>query len=198
MEGRIATSANNAAVAAAWIPALVFGIPGDAVTAIVLGVFLVYDITPGVELFSSGQGSFIFAIALVTQLLLIPAGLLGIQFFSQLVRLPRGIVLTSVVVFSVVGAFAMNNSMVDVWVMLAFGLLGLRLENAKVPLAPLILGMILGPKVEVYLRQGLIAANGDVSAIVASTVSMVMSFIFILTVLLTLSRQLVRKKDEVI
>ena len=93
------TSANNAAVAAAWIPALVFGIPGDAVTAIVLGVFLVYDITPGVELFSSGQGSFIFAIALVTQLLLIPAGLLGIQFFSQLVRLPRGIVLTSVVVF---------------------------------------------------------------------------------------------------
>ena len=88
----------------------------------------------------------------------------------------------------------MNNSMVDVWVMLAFGLLGLRLENAKVPLAPLILGMILGPKVEVYLRQGLIAANGDVSAIVASTVSMVMSFIFILTVLLTLSRQLVRKR----
>ncbi len=192
------TSANNAAVAAAWIPALVFGIPGDAVTAIVLGVFLVYDITPGVELFSSGQGSFIFAIALVTQLLLIPAGLLGIQFFSQLVRLPRGMVLTSVVVFSVVGAFAMNNSMVDVWVMFAFGLLGLRLENAKVPLAPLILGMILGPKVEVYLRQGLIAANGDVSAIVASVVSMVMSIMFILTVLLTLSRQLVRKKDEVI
>ena len=192
------TSANNAAVAAAWIPALVFGIPGDAVTAIVLGVFLVYDITPGVELFSSGQGSFIFAIALVTQLLLIPAGLLGIQFFSQLVRLPRGMVLTSVVVFSVVGAFAMNNSMVDVWVMFAFGLLGLRLENAKVPLAPLILGMILGPKVEVYLRQGLIAANGDGSAIVASTVSMVMSIMFILTVLLTLSRQLIRKKDEVI
>ena len=192
------TSANNAAVAAAWIPALVFGIPGDAVTAIVLGVFLVYDITPGVELFSSGQGSFIFAIALVTQLLLIPAGLLGIQFFSQLVRLPRGMVLTSVVVFSVVGAFAMNNSMVDVWVMFAFGLLGLRLENAKVPLAPLILGMILGPKVEVYLRQGLIAANGDVSAIVASVVSMVMSIMFILTVLLTLSRQLVRKKNEVI
>ncbi|MBA61965.1 MAG: hypothetical protein CMJ76_06310 [Planctomycetaceae bacterium] len=165
------TSANNSAVAAAWIPALVFGIPGDAVTAIVLGAFLVYDITPGPALFETGNADFIFSIAIVTQLLLIPAGLLGIMIFSQIAKLPRGIVLTAVVIFSVVGSYAMNNSMVDVWVMFGFGLFGLILEQHRVPLAPLILGMILGPKIEVYLRTGLISSSGDVQIAFSSVIS---------------------------
>jgi TctA family transporter len=163
-EGVIApTSANNAAVAGAWIPALVFGVPGDAVTAIVLGAMLMYDITPGPQLFAENneQVRAIFTIALVTQFLLLPAGFLGIKAFGLLLKLPRRLILVSVVVFSVVGAYAINNSMFDVYVMLAFGVVGFVLESKKVPLAPLILGLILGELVERKLRTGLISSGGD-------------------------------------
>ncbi|HIF31205.1 MAG TPA: hypothetical protein EYQ75_05970 [Planctomycetaceae bacterium] len=165
-EGVIApTSANNAAVAGAWIPALVFGVPGDAVTAIVLGAMLMYNITPGPQLFAenSAQVQAIFSIALITQFLLLPAGFLGIKAFRLLLKLPRRLILSAVVVFSVVGAYAINNSMFDVYVMLAFGVVGFVLESKKVPLAPLILGLILGELVERKLRTGLISSGGDLT-----------------------------------
>lgn len=164
VEGVVApTSANNAAVGGAWIPALVFGVPGDAVTAIVLGALMMYEIKTGPLIFeqSGGQVRSIFTIALLTQLMLLPAGLLGIKAFSWIMRLPRSIVLTAVVLFSVVGSYALNNSMFDVYVMFIFGIVGLFLESRKVPLAPMILGLILGPMVEENLRTGLIKTGGD-------------------------------------
>jgi TctA family transporter len=165
VEGVIApTSANNAAVAGAWIPALVFGIPGDAVTAIVLGAMMMYNITPGPQLFESGtQVQAIFLIALVTQLLLLPAGSLGIKAFDWILRLPRRLILTAVMVFSVVGSFAIGNSLFGVYVMFAFGLIGFFLEAKKVPLAPVILGLILGELIEKKLRAGLISSSGDIT-----------------------------------
>ena len=162
-EGVVApTSANNAAVGGAWIPALVFGIPGDSVTAIVLGALLMYDIKPGPMLFeqSGQQVQSIFLIALITQLFLLPAGYLGIKAFGLILRLPRSIVLSAVVVCSVVGAYALRNSLFDVYLMVGFGLIGFALEAAAVPLAPLILGLILGPMVEENLRTGLIKSEG--------------------------------------
>ena len=188
------TSANNAAVAAAWIPALVFGVPGDAVTAIVLGAFLTYNITPGPELFADGGANFIFTIAMITQLLLIPAGLVGILLFGRFMTLPRSVVLTCVVIFSVVGSYAMNNNSLDVWIMFAFGLLGVFLESQKVPLAPLILGMILGPKVEIYLRQGMIASQGNIADAFSSTIDIVLFSSLVLCVLLSIGMTLRRLK----
>jgi TctA family transporter len=184
------TSANNAAVAAAWIPALVFGVPGDAVTAIVLGAFLTYNITPGPELFADGGANFIFAIAMITQLLLIPAGLVGILLFGRFMALPRGVVLTCVVIFSVVGSYAMNNNSFDVWIMFGFGLLGVFLESRQVPLAPLILAMILGPKVEVYLRQGMIASQGDFADAFSSTIDIVLFSSLVICILLSIGMTL--------
>jgi TctA family transporter len=152
-------------VAGAWIPALVFGIPGDSVTAIVIGAMLMYNLKPGPLIFenSPDQVSAIFAIALITQLLLLPCGYLGVKTFGWILRLPRSIVMTAVVVFSVVGSFALNNSMFDVGVMAVFGLVGFYLESQRVPLAPLILGLILGPMVEERLRTGLIKTGGDLA-----------------------------------
>jgi len=103
----------------------------------------------------------IFWIAFLTQLLLLPAGYCGVKAFGALLRLPRRFVLTAVVVFSVVGAYAMNNSLFDVYVMLAFGLMGYFLELKRIPLAPLVLGLILGQLVESKLRTGLISSGGD-------------------------------------
>ncbi len=177
IEGVVApTSANNAAIAGAWIPALVFGVPGDAVTAIVLGVLQVRGIRPGPFFFEQGgsQVQAIFSIAALTQLLLLPIGLLGILTFSWILRLPRNIILTAVLIFSVVGAYALRNSMFDVYVMFAFGLLGFFLESRRVPLAPMILGLILGPIVEEKLRTGLIASSGDFTPFVTRPICVVL------------------------
>lgn len=163
-EGIVApTSANNAAVAGAWIPALVFGIPGDAVTAIVLGAFTMYNIKPGPMIFEQNSAliSSLFAIGLITQFLLIPAGWLGIKFFSRLMRLPRPYVHAGVVIFSIIGSYALHNNLFDVWIMITFGVLGWFLEKHKVPPAPLILGMILCPMIEENLRVGLIKSSGS-------------------------------------
>ncbi len=184
VEGVVApTSANNAAVAGAWIPALVFGVPGDAVTAIVLGALMMYDITPGPEIFetSKDQMRSLFAVALMTQVLLLVAGLIGIKAFGAILRLPRSIVLTAVVVFSVVGSFALNNSLFDVGVMLLFGVVGYLLESQRVPLAPMILGLILGPMVEESLRVGLISSDGNLASFFTSPISAVLVALLLLT-----------------
>ncbi len=185
VEGVIApTSANNAAVAGAWIPALVFGVPGDAVTAIVLGVLLVYGIVPGPNIFvnHAEQMHALFAIAIITQFLLIPCGLLGIKFFGVILRLPRNIVLVSVLVFSLVGSYALRNSFFDVQVMLAFGLVGFLLESWRVPLAPMILGLILGPLLEDKYRVGLIASSGSFEPFYTRPICLVLIAILWLTI----------------
>lgn len=165
-EGVVApTTANNAAVAGAWIPALVFGIPGDSVTAIALGALLMYNIKPGPLIFEQNgtQIQSIFLIAVITQFLLLPAGWFGVRAFGGILRLPRSIVMTAVVVFSVVGAFSLRNDLFDVWVVVAAGIAGYFLEARRVPLAPLILGLILGPMVEENMRSGLIKTRGSLT-----------------------------------
>ena len=166
LEGVIApTTANNAAVAGAWIPALVFGIPGDSVTAVALGALLMYNIKPGPLVFEQNgtQIQSIFLIAVITQFLLLPAGWFGIRAFGGILRLPRSVVTTAVVVFSVVGAYSLRNDLFDVRVMIAAGIAGYFLEAWRVPPAPLILGLILGPMVEENLRAGLIKTRGDLA-----------------------------------
>lgn len=157
------TSANNAAVAGAWIPALVFGIPGDAVTAIVLGALMMYEIRPGPLIFEQNPGQIqnIFNIALITQVLLLPCGYLGLKTFGWILKLPRSLVMNAVLVFSTVGAFSLRNSLFDVGVMAVFGVVGYFLEARRVPLAPLILGLILGPMVEENFRTGMIKSEGS-------------------------------------
>jgi putative tricarboxylic transport membrane protein len=183
-EGVIApTTANNAAVAGAWIPMLVFGIPGDSVTAIALGALLMYNIKPGPMIFaqSGPQIQTLFLIALITQVLLLLAGWFGIRAFGAILRLPRSIVLTAVVVFSVVGAYSLRNDLFDVWVMAAAGVAGYFLEARRIPLAPLILGLILGPMIEENLRTGLIKSSGDFNPFVTRPISLSFVVLFALT-----------------
>ncbi len=163
-EGVIApTSANNAGLAGAWIPALVFGIPGDAVTAIVVGAMLMYGLRPGPLIFEETPEivNGIFTIAVITQVLLIFAGILGIRAFGRILRLPRNAVMVIVLLFSAVGSFALENSFFDIYVMIAFGIVGFYMEKKDIPLPPLILGLILGPMVERNLRVGLVRTHGD-------------------------------------
>lgn len=132
-------------------------------TAIALGALLMYNIKPGPLVFQQNgtQMQTIFLIAIVTQFLLLPAGWLGIKGFGWILRMPRSFVLAGVTLFCVVGAYALRNSMFDVWVMGIAGLAGWFLEARRIPVAPLILGLILGPMVEENLRTGLIKSSGN-------------------------------------
>lgn len=154
-----ATTANNASLAGAWIPALVLGIPGDSVTAIVIGVLLMKNIQPGPGIFlDATQLPLVYGIYItfiLANLLLIPLGFLAIRTGSLIIRIPRQIILPLILMFCIVGAFAINGSYFDVGVMLAMGLLGVILERFDVPAGPVVLGIILGGRLEEAFVQSL-------------------------------------------
>jgi len=155
-----ATTANNSSLAGAWIPALVLGIPGDSVTAIVIGVLMMKNITPGPGIFEPDNPQLplvygIYITFVLANLLLIPLGFLAIRAGSMIVKVPREIILPLILVFCVVGAYAIDGSFFDVLVMLALGLLGFGLERFRFPLGPVVLGIILGPKLEETFVQNL-------------------------------------------
>lgn len=195
VEGVIApTSANNSSVAGAWIPALVFGIPGDAVTAIVLGALIMYDIEPGPAVFSAQEGSKIPAllwIAGLTQVLLLIAGLIGIRCFSLILKLPSKVLESLILVFCIVGSYAIRSSVFDLWVMAIFGLIGWFMNSKSIPVAPLLLGFILGGTIEKELRSGLISHSGDFYPFIMSPFFFI---IVILTVIAIVLRRIRKNK----
>jgi TctA family transporter len=181
-----ATGANNAALGSAWIPALVFGIPGDSVTAIAIGVLLTRNITPGPNIFDATekpeQAALVFSIYvtfILANLVLIPLGLLAIRAGSMLVRIPRRILLPLIVVFCIVGSYAMYGSDLDVSVMLVMGLLGFVLESFTIPLGPVVLGIILGGQVEHKFIQ-CITKSTEVGAFFNSPISIVLGLVIAL------------------
>ena len=155
-----ATTANNSSLAGAWIPALVLGIPGDSVTAIVIGVLMMKNITPGPGIFEPDNPQLtlvygIYITFILANLMLIPLGFLAIRAGSLIVKIPREIILPLILVFCMVGAFAIDGSFFDVQVMLVLGLLGFVLERYGFPLGPVVLGIILGPRLEETFVQNL-------------------------------------------
>lgn len=184
VEGLVsASAANNAALSGAYIPALVFGIPGDTVTAIIIGVLVTKGITPGPDVFIE-QGALVNAIFMVfvlANLLLLPLGLLAIKGAKRILMVPTGILYPLILIFCIVGAFSANNSMFDVWVMLGVGLLGFYLMENGFPLGPLILAFILGPIIESNFMRSILKSNGDLMAFVDRPIAMVLAGLAIVT-----------------
>lgn len=188
-----ATFANSSALAGAWMPALVFGIPGDSVTAIVLGVLLMKNVTPGPEIFTN-QAALVYSIYLMfilANLILIPIGLAAIKAGAFLVRVPRLILLPSIVLFCVVGAYAINSSYFDVAVMGTMGLLGFVLERYRIPLGPVVLGIVLGGPLEERFIQALTSAGGSPLSLVSRPIAAVLA---ILTLILWIAPLLMRQR----
>lgn len=158
-----ATSANNSALGSAWIPALVFGIPGDSITAIVIGVLYMKGMNPGPTVFTENPQLIyaVFLIFILANLIMLPLGWAAIKSARQLLRTPRNILLPVILVFCVVGSFAITNSLYGVALMLAMGLLGWFLESHGIPVAPLILGLVLGEMLEQTFVQNMIKTDGN-------------------------------------
>ncbi len=164
VEGIIESGAsNNSALAGAWIPALVFGIPGDSITAIVIGVLYLKGMNPGPTIFLSNVSNVyaIFIVFLLANLIMIPLGLLAIKAAKQILRMPRDVLMPIILLFCIVGAFAINNSIFAVGVLLVFGVLAYFMEENGYPVAPAILGVILGTMLEEHFVTSMIKADGS-------------------------------------
>ena len=158
-----ATSANNAAISGAFIPALVFGIPGDSITAIVIGVLFMKGLEPGPNLFANSP-DFLFAIYLVfilANLLMLPLGYLAIRLATRVLYVPQHVLYPLVVGFCIVGAFAINNTHFDVMAMAGFGVLAFIMLLHSIPVAPCILGLVLGNMLENTFMQSMIKSDWD-------------------------------------
>ena len=157
-EGIIASeSSNNANVAGSLVTIMAFGIPGDAVTAVMLGAMIIHGIQPG-PLFISQEPKIaygIFAAYLLAHPLAVVIIALGTRVFLRIVTVPKSALIAVVLVLCTVGAYALNNIMDNVWVLFIFGLFGYALVKFGFPLAPLILGVILGDQIEVNLVRAI-------------------------------------------
>jgi len=161
-----AATANSSALASTWIPALVFGIPGDSITAIVIGVLLMKNLNPGPSIFEE-QTVLVYSLYLafiMANLVLLAVGLLAIKVGRYVVRVPRRILLPVILLFCIVGSYALQSSYFDVGVMLGAGILAFWLERREVPMGPVVLGLILGAPLEARLIQTLTASGGSLLA----------------------------------
>jgi TctA family transporter len=166
-------SANNSALAGAWIPALVFGIPGDSITAIVIGVLYMKNMNPGPTLFTTNPQNIyaIFLIFILANIIMIPLGILCIKAARNILKVPRNILMPVILLFCIVGTFAINNSVFDVAVMLVAGLIAYLLEENDFPISPAILGVVLGGMLEENFITSMIKADGNFMAFVSRPIA---------------------------
>jgi len=178
-----AGTANNSCLAGDWVPALVFGIPGDSITAIVIGVLFMKGLRPGPMIFQE-QPQLVYAVYvsfIIANILLVPFGYLAIRVSSTMLRVPRNILMPAILMFCIVGSFAINNSLFDVGTMLAMGILGYFFEANGIPVAPIVLGMVLGPIVEQNFMVSMIKSEWDLTQFFTRPTAAILAVLTILT-----------------
>ena len=191
-EGLIAPeAANNAAVGGAYIPMLTLGIPGDAVTAVFIGALFIHGLNPGPLLLIEQPHMFWFTVGNLTlaNIFVLIFGLTGIRIFSKLVECPKGVLIPLILLLSVVGAYAINNSVVDVWWMLAFGVLGYFMRLYNYPIGPVILGVILSKLMDENWRRAILSERGDMGQFFANLFSSPLSSVLFAAIVFALFTQ---------
>lgn len=169
-EGLVAPeTANNAAVGGAYIPMLTLGIPGDAVTAVIIGALFIHGLKPGPMLMIETPHMFWFTVGNLTlaNIFLLVFGLTGIRLFAKIVECPKAVLIPLIVLLSVVGAYAINNSVVDIYWTLGFGLLGYLMRLYGYQVGPVILGVILARLIDENWRRAIISEQESLGAFFA-------------------------------
>lgn len=156
-------TANNATIGGALVPLLALGIPGDGVTAMMLGGFMIHGLTPGPLLFKTNADFVygIFAACLVANVIMLMLEFFGLRIYVKLLKIPKYLLMPVIIVLCTVGAFSVNSQVFNVWCILLFGVIGYLMVKGGLPIAPAILGFILGPLVETNLRRGLMLTEGN-------------------------------------
>jgi putative tricarboxylic transport membrane protein len=156
-------SANNAASSGAFVPMLALGLPTGPITAVLIGALMVHGIPPGPTLVTDHPDIFwgFVASMYVGNVLLLLLNLPLVGIFVNVLRIPYAYLYPLVIMFCIIGVYEVNNSIVDVWIMLIMGVLGYALRKFGFDPAPLVLGLVISPTFEMSLRQSLIMSNGN-------------------------------------
>ena len=191
---------NNADNAASMIPALSLGIPGNVVAALVLGALTIHGLQPGPQLFHQNPvlvGGFMFEMLISSLLIFLVGGVAATRVIAQIQRVPGVLMVPSILILMCIGVYVINGRLVDLWVMLAAGLAGYFLEKLNVPLAPIILGMILGPMAEQSVRRALLISRGDATELLTRPLSATLAVCTVAVLLWPLLRlYLTSKKSD--
>ncbi|MCQ1058596.1 tripartite tricarboxylate transporter permease [Photobacterium sp. DNB23_23_1] len=190
-----AEAGNNGVTGGSLVPLLTLGVPGDAVAAVLLGALIVQGLTPGPLLFSQNPEVVygVFSSMLVANIIMLLIGLLGIRFFCRIIEVPKIIMIPIIIFLSVIGAYAINNSMFDVGIAIGFGLFGFILNKMEIPSSPILLAIILGPMAETNLRKSLLMFDGSWSFLYERPIAL--AFI-VLAVFSVYSTMKLKKKQE--
>ena len=172
-----AGASNNASLASGWVPSLLFGIPGDTITAIAIGVLYMKGLNPGPTLFTERASSMyaLYIIFILANVLMIPLGIVMIRVASQVLRAPRATVMPVILVCCAVGAFATGNNLFAIVLVAVFGVIGYVMENNGYPVAAMVLGIVMGTMVEQSFVTSLIKSDGSLLPFFERPVSAVLA-----------------------
>jgi len=167
-------AANNSAASAAFVPLLTLGIPFNAVTALILAALMIQGIRPGPMLMSSNPEVFwgVIASMYIGNLMLLVLNLPLVGLFVQLLRVPYPVLFPVILLITMLGSYSIDNNLMDVICALAFGVFGFVLRLARFELAPLALGLVLGPMFEASFRQTLIVSRGDFAFVLSRPIAL--------------------------
>ncbi|MDO5612688.1 MAG: tripartite tricarboxylate transporter permease [Paracoccus sp. (in: a-proteobacteria)] len=197
-EGLVAPeTANNAAVGGAFIPMLTLGIPGDAVTAIMIGALFIHGLNPGPMLMIEQPSMFWFIVGslVLANFFMLLFGLTGIRIFTKVVEMPRTVLIPLILILSIVGSYAVNSAITDVYWTLAFGVLGYFMRQYGYQLGPVILGVILSRLLDENWRRAIISEQGSLASLFKGIVTSPLSLaLFAAVVLIFVSQTPVWKR----
>lgn len=185
-------AANNASTGGALIPMLTLGIPGDAMTAVLMGGLIIQGLRPGPLLFQQQMPfvSSIFISLLLSVVFMCIIGLVGAKYFARLIGFPKKYLIPAILVFCLVGSYAISNSIFDIWVLIISGIVGFVMRKLSFPIAPIVLGMILGPLFESNFRRSLMLSEGNWATFVQRPISLG----FLIVVVLVLIGPMILKR----
>jgi putative tricarboxylic transport membrane protein len=169
-------AANNAATGGALVPLLTLGLPSSATTAVLLGALLIFGLRPG-PLLMSERPDFFWAVVTsmyVGNVMLLILNLPLVGLWASMLRIPYTILLPLILLFTLIGAYALNNNVSDIWIMILFGVVGYLMRKFDYPAAPVVLALVLGPLMETNFRRALQISQGDYSIFLTHPISAVL------------------------
>ena len=192
-------AANNSALAGAWIPAIVFGIPGDSITAIAIGVLYLKNMNPGPTIFINNPQNIyaIFIVFMLANLVMLPLGWLAVKLATRVLNIARNILMPTILVFCIGGAFAVTNSTLGVLLILCFGVIAFVMEENGFPIAPVILGAVLGKMLEENLVTSLIKSDGDMLVFFTRPIAMWLAAATLVIVTWPLFKWLLQQRQRI-
>lgn len=184
-------AAANATIGGHFIPLLTLGIPGSGATAVILGAFLVKGIQPGPNIFTTSSELVyaIFATQYLALVIMLAVTYLSVGLYVKILRIPEAVIASMIIVFTLLGSYSLRSNMSDVWLMIGFGILGYLMRQFDFPVAPLVLGVILGPLAERHFITTMLSFHNDATVFVTRPISALFLILAVLMVVIPFARK---------